>query len=1050
MNAPRHEMILASAGSGKTYALTHRFVQLLAGGAAPERIVALTFTRKAAGEFFDKILEKLAGAALARDRAAKLAGEIGASQLGEKDFLQMLRAVIDAMPRLNLGTLDGFFARVVRTFPLELGLDGEFQVMEEAVARLERRRVLRRMFVAAGEPDAAQREFIEAFKRATFGVEEKQLARVLDGFLDQHAETLLDAPSATQWGDPHQIWPQGCPWLGEKIDVVAAMKTLRAWSDGADIGEKQRARWHEFLELLALWLPGVTPPRAMIYVLEKALAAWKELQAGRAVLEFDRKKQELSAPACAALAELTRHVVGAELARRLEMTRGLFAVLRGYEENYHEVVRRAGRLTFADVLRLLLPGAGAPVLTGETAGEARLLIDWRLDAKFDHWLLDEFQDTSFAQWSVLRNLIDEAVQDAERRRSIFYVGDVKQAIFGWRGGDPRLFREIFEHYNRAAPGTIAEGRRDASWRSGPAVIEMVNRVFGASEAIRALVPATTAAAWTQEWRKHASAQPHLGGGAELRHAADEAGRFAETLRVLREVEPQRRGLAAAVLVRTNDTAAALVDFLRREGGLAAVAESDRHVAIDNPLTGALLALLRAAAHPGDTLAQEQVNMTPLGALLAAEGLATPDARTARVLAEIHAHGFAGTLQPWLQRLAPAIAGDAFSAERGRALVMAATEFDSTGSRGVAEFLEFAARYTVRDSDAAGVVRVMTVHKAKGLGFDVVILPDLQGRSLTTRPRDQTQLAVKKATDRSVEWVMQLPAKLFAEHDAVLAAHAATEEADVAYGNLCLLYVAMTRAKRAMYVITEPPGESASKNFPRLLADTLGGTWRAGDPRWFEQIPPPKPAEKIDAALPRLDATLAKRAPRRPARRPSGLTAAAFSVAQQSAVEFGTAVHGLLAEVEWADSADAERFSTMWTERGTDPAARDEVLACLRAPALAGVWEKNPRADSAGSPQAEVWRERAFELVLDGAWVTGVFDRVVVERNANGRGLRATVFDFKTDAVADDGEMSAAVVRHAAQLNVYRRAVARLAGVDAAAVGCALIFTRRQRCAVVPA
>ena len=53
MNTPRHVMILASAGSGKTYALTNRYVQLLAGGAEPERIVALTFTRKAAGEFFD-------------------------------------------------------------------------------------------------------------------------------------------------------------------------------------------------------------------------------------------------------------------------------------------------------------------------------------------------------------------------------------------------------------------------------------------------------------------------------------------------------------------------------------------------------------------------------------------------------------------------------------------------------------------------------------------------------------------------------------------------------------------------------------------------------------------------------------------------------------------------------------------------------------------------------------------------------------------------------------------------------------------------------------
>src|SRR4051812_17248398 len=137
-----HEMILASAGSGKTYALTNRFVRLLSGGAAPERIVALTFTRKAAGEFFDEILKKLARAATEAEFARRLAAETGSAGMNEADYLRLLRAMIDAMPQLQLGTLDGFFARIVRSFPLELGLGGEFEIMEHATARRERRRVL--------------------------------------------------------------------------------------------------------------------------------------------------------------------------------------------------------------------------------------------------------------------------------------------------------------------------------------------------------------------------------------------------------------------------------------------------------------------------------------------------------------------------------------------------------------------------------------------------------------------------------------------------------------------------------------------------------------------------------------------------------------------------------------------------------------------------------------------------------------------------------------------------------------------------------------------
>src|SRR4051812_25558582 len=87
MKPLRHIMILASAGSGKTYALTNRFVELLARGARPERIVALTFTRKAAGEFFDEILNKLAGAASDGDVAARLARHIDAPELKQPDFL---------------------------------------------------------------------------------------------------------------------------------------------------------------------------------------------------------------------------------------------------------------------------------------------------------------------------------------------------------------------------------------------------------------------------------------------------------------------------------------------------------------------------------------------------------------------------------------------------------------------------------------------------------------------------------------------------------------------------------------------------------------------------------------------------------------------------------------------------------------------------------------------------------------------------------------------------------------------------------------------------
>lgn len=1057
MSELRHEMILASAGSGKTYALTNRFVRLLAGGAAPERIVALTFTRKAAGEFFDEILKKIAAAAGAESVAKRLGKEIGAEGLTSGDFLRMLRAMVEAMPRLSLGTLDGFFARVVRSFPLELGLSGEFSIMEAATARRERRRVLRGMFAAAGEPDQAQREFIEAFKRATFGVEEKRLSWVLDGFLDKHGDTYLSAPEMEKWGDPGRIWPDGNAWLAAADTREAAAKELQAALPWEALNEGQRARLNDFFAAVPEWSPGAPLPDAVSYLVKNAFKVWDELGAATDVAEIviERRKVVLDARARAALVELVAGIAGAELARRLEMTRGLFAVLHGYERTYHAAVRRAGRLAFADVLRLLLPAAGAPALSAGGGDDARLLIDWRLDAKFDHWLLDEFQDTSFAQWSVLRSLIDEAVQDPERRRSLFYVGDVKQAIFAWRGGDPKLFREIFDYYNDAESGAIAERRLDKSYRSGPAVLAMVNQVFGDAVALGVSVPAGAAAAWAREWRPHESARTELGGWAELRHAEDEVARFAETLAILRETDALSRGLEVAVLVRDNATAAALADYLRREGPIAAAAESDLQVAIDNPLTCALLALVRAAAHPGDRLAQEHLKMTPLGVLLAAEGLDSPDALTRQVLGEIHEDGFAATLERWLRKITAVLAGDAgggldaFSAERGRLLVGAAAEFDESGSRDVAEFLEFAERFTVRDAESAGVVRVMTIHKSKGLGFDLVILPDLEGKTLAAR-RDG--LAVQRAADRSVEWVLDLPAKVFAERDPVLAAHIETAEAEAAYENLCLLYVAMTRAKRAMYVVTEPiAAKATSRNFPRLLREALGETWSAGDARWFESLGPVALAGAERAASGSTSANRREereamlsenlRAVRRPARTPSGLQAGSvggavlFSLEGGGGAVFGAAVHECLAEIEWSGPA-ADRLVGEWERHGG--AAQSEAAACFRAEELGGIWARPAEG------RAEVWRERAFEVVLDGTWVTGVFDRVVVVRSTSGCALEATVFDFKTDRLDAGADLAAVAARHIGQLNLYRRVVAMLTRLQPADVGAEVVLTRARR------
>ena len=1146
MNTVGHEMIFASAGSGKTFALTTRFIRLLALGVAPERIVALTFTRKAAGEFFGEIVNRLAAAGTEESAARTLAKALERPELAAADFRRLLRGMVGAMHRLNLGTLDGFFAKIVRAFPLELGLGGEPGLLDEHAAAEERRRVLARLFAGSEALTPEQKALVEAFRLATFGTEGKSVAASLDRFVEAHLALYRAAPQAAKWGVARRIWPEGFPWaVADDAAVARAADEIDTWAARSpELKDKPRARWRAFAREALAWTPGQPRPENLEFVLKKALADWPAVAAGTATLTIDRQKCALGPEVCGPLAVLARRIVGLELGRRMAVTQGIAAVLKLFDRLYDAEVRRAGRLTFADLQQLLSPDRAAADTGLETRATAEQgaaggwggeALDYRIDARLDHWLFDEFQDTSYQQWRILEKFVDEVVQDPEGRRSLFYVGDVKQAIYTWREGDPRLFRHVAARYR----GAIAEGELNDSWRSGPALIEMVNRVCGDGAAIAELFP-EAAAEWNGHWREHRSARPERSGQAALLLADDEAGRWETTLRLLQELRPTERGLTCAVLVRRNEIGAQLADYLRREGGIAAVAEADLKIGTDNPAATALAALLQLAVHPDDGFARRQVAMSPLAALLGFEGhgsgdpchgagaggtvgdvaafvrtpagvwptpgkegaafMRTPGDRCAHahrykeadfsavgaaVRGAIEAEGFELWLAGWARRLEPVLAADdAFTRLRLRQLVAAGRIFDERGTRDVDAFRRFLDEYSVREPEGAGVVRVMTVHKAKGLGFDVVILPDLEGQKLAQR-RDGP--AVCKAADRSVAWVLNYPESWLADADPVLREYAAAAVAENCYEQLSLLYVALTRAKRALYAVIEPPGKSASLNFPRLLTATLGaeertvrvgeagfrGVWAAGEVEWMMEdgrrtladgrgatdkgraqadAAEPEVAPGLDcggsaggaaANMARPDPVGAVRLARRAplvALRPSGLKPGRVQAGRllagggAAATEFGVQVHRLFATVEWFGGPDtAECWAADARGEGRPEAAVREVATCLQTPELRTVFARE-------NPGDEVWRERAFEAVVAGAWVSGALDRVVVRRTAEG-GRTVAIYDFKTERGADEAGLRE---RHAAQLNLYRTVVAKLAGVEEGTIRAFVVATETGR------
>ena len=275
------------------------------------------------------------------------------------------------------------------------------------------------------------------------------------------------------WGDEHTIWakPEENRFLSAPplAEVAPAFLKEVLGTQKDELGDDFHAYLEDMVERAVRRAPDAGLGTHLTGFLGYLGNNWKLVKKENAeTLSFGHKGRLLRRGEVARHCdELKRALIGAELRSRLSSTAAVHRLLRRYEEIYEETVRSTGALTFNDVTE---------ILTGHS-GDLKGSIAYRLDSRHNHWLLDEFQDTSRAQWEVLDPLVSEVIMDPSDERTFFYVGDTKQSIYGWRGGDYRLFREIFRYYNKHKKDHIEEAQLALSYRSDKAIIEVVNAVF---------------------------------------------------------------------------------------------------------------------------------------------------------------------------------------------------------------------------------------------------------------------------------------------------------------------------------------------------------------------------------------------------------------------------------------------------------------------------------------------------------------------------------------------------------------------------------------------
>lgn len=1057
-----HTIIRASAGTGKTHQLANRYIALLllqglGGKLSPEKLVAVTFTRKGAGEFAERILSGLAVAAgdaakradLRRQLELLINGDAAQGIYGlapgvkppidSASLQRTLAVLVDEFDRLALGTIDSFMARSVQTLGFELGLDG-FEILEKPATDRARQELLTEVFREASTKG------LETFRQTLKLAVLKSVTsyrRELDRFVTRFHHLLQGLPAAENWGGPdfwndeetgggNAHWRKSAAELSEQLashnfghkTITSSLCKAMDWlaqRNPATSGDKFPSWLDDGGRLTQLW------------------AEWPQ---GDWTFEFSKKERTIPASVLTPLKEILGGWLAAERQAFSDQTAAVFDILARYERLYHERLRQRGRLAFDD-LPILLAGTGRSALPAELLQ----LLAFRWFLQFDHWLLDEFQDTSRKQWGVLKPWLDEALQDDSGTKSVFVVGDPKQSIYGWRGGEPRLFEELGSAY----PGRFHEQVMAESWRSRPAVLELVNAVCNPARNPALNDPEKFAGSILARWRFDTH-QPEPGRAQKPGYAAvlfapaagssgngdgSEEGsegangaapdKLAAEARVIKaaldKLQPLKNGLSCAILVRKNENAQVIAQWLRTNGVDHVMVEGDARLADESPVVAALVDGLRWLNTPAHTLAGGHIGLTPLWEVLAqpvkpAEERAAPQTVWRHWRQRITEIGAGEVTREWCGQLSRVIRDD-YNRHCLRQVDQLAHRLAPALT--LPDWLASLEQLTIRETAAAGSIHVMTIHKAKGLGFDIVFLPDLDfgtssAETMLVRRDEQgvplgCLLCPPKALRAWMPQLQQLKAQQEAEQDL---------EA------LCVLYVALTRAREATFVVL---GKEAPNRAARTRDWLLGGVtgpdsvpapwpWSEGELVWEsgsreflpdgegagKPVPPAAPPVTLPAPIPRRE----RRRPSDAGGDPGKASASSPAPAGSERQAFGTAVHEVFEQIEWWQPGQA-------LAGPSDAVA--VVRQCLEDPGIRALFTRE-------APTDEAWRELPLELIDGNTEWSGVIDRLVLRGDPDGTPRKAIVVDFKTDKV---DTLDVLRQRYEGQVEIYRRALALAPG-----------------------
>ena len=795
------KLLRASAGSGKTYNLAKTYIRLLLQSDdryAYRHILAVTFTNKATGEMKNRILKELDRLAHNPDKSPyikEFAPAFGGVEKVQKRAAALLKDILHDYSAFSVSTIDKFFQQALRAFARELGQFSSYQVEldKESLVRESADRILES--IGTGEVPSDVRNWLRESLMDQLGQKGRMsLDKAMDGVVKQLKSDEMRSVMELHSLRPEEVFSRDY-LKAVRRECAEIVKSFRGKvSDAASkVLEGMRAAgldYSDFSGNFKLASLEKSVADGAVFPTEAFLRRSEEPEKW-----FNKGKLNLvpaaEATMAAPFAELRQLFQGKDFIQY--NTAGILAsqvftlgLALELEKEYKALADEKNVICLDDsnlTLRDIIAGSDAP------------FIYEKLGVRFQNFLLDEFQDTSTIQWENFRPLLAES--DANGGSNLL-VGDVKQSIYRWRGGDWTLLdRGVKARFPNADD---TENLRE-NWRSLPEIVDFNNKLF--DFAARVL---------DGEMGGNLVQGIYAGSGQVPCTPEDAPGyvkcTFCESQdeelpQVLESIEAAREAGASygqiAVLVRKNDQGSEVAAFLA-DNGIPVI--SDDSMDVKSSVTvRRLVSLMSCMDNEADAVNRYLAENLEIKLPAAYDSLYSLAEELLRELRSVNEDLFDSEVL-YIQSFMDVLL--AWSSSNGNSLSGFLKYWDGEKPK-------------IASPDGIDAVRIMTIHKAKGLEFPYLIYPFAGEENLFKATGrwcvpDQ-EAGASKLVSKGI-FNVNLSSK---SADTVFAGQFKTEEQLQFVDAINTFYVAMTRAVKVLHTIAVKPAKpDAVKCFADIL------------------------------------------------------------------------------------------------------------------------------------------------------------------------------------------------------------------------------------------